>query len=211
MDIEAIVARVVEKIVEKQDDGGIPVGVSNRHVHLSKEDSDILFGKDYEFKKLKDLSQPGQFACNECITLVGPKGVLEKVRILGPVRGQTQIELLQTDCRKLGIKAVLKESGKLEGTPGILISGPMGSVHTANGALVAKRHIHMKPEDAERHGLKDKDLVDLECGGERGGILKNVLIRVSSSYKLDCHLDVEEASAMGLKDGDHVHIMNNRR
>lgn len=210
MEIDAIVARVIEKLGQAENAaepaGGIPAGVSNRHVHLSQGDADALFGAGYSFKRMKELSQPGQFACDECVTVVGPRGVIEKVRVLGPVRRQSQIELLQSDCRKLGIKAVLRESGKLEGTPGLTLCGPNGSVTVSCGAIVAKRHIHMTPADAARLGCTDAEIVEVRCGGERGGTLGNVVVRVSTEARLDCHIDIEEAACMGLKDGDTITI-----
>ena len=214
MDVNDIVRKVLEKLEEtagQPEPGGIPTGVSNRHVHLSETDAAALFGAGVSFKKMKDLSQPGQYACEECVTLVGPKGVLEKVRILGPVRKITQIELLQSDCRKLGIKPMLRESGKLEGTPGLTLCGPKGSINAECGAIVAKRHIHMTPADAASYGCRDTEIVDVSCGGERGGVLGNVVVRVSPEAKLDFHIDIEEANCMGMKDGDTITIIGKGR
>lgn len=176
----------------------IPIGVSNHHIHLSQADADILFGSDYEFQKLKDLSQTGQYAMQECLLVAGPKGVLEKVRILGPVRSQSQVELTTSDCFKLGIKAPLRLSGDLAGSPGCTLIGPKGSVQLTKGCIVAKRHIHMSPVDAKAFGVIDGQEVSLECPGERGGILQNVTIRVHESFTLECHLDTEEANALGV-------------
>ena len=144
-----------EKHGAGQDDGAIPVGVSNRHVHLSQGDLDALFGAGYELTKMKDLSQPGQYACKETVTVCGPKGAIEKVRILGPVRGKTQVEILAGDCFKLGVKAPARLSGDLDGTPGVTLVGPKGSVQTKSGLMAAQRHIHMLPEDAARFGVHD--------------------------------------------------------
>lgn len=191
---------------KKEETEGIPVGVSNRHVHLSAEDLEKLFGAGYELTKLKDLSQPGQFACKETVTVCGPKGAIEKVRILGPVRKASQIEILAGDCFKLGVKAPVKLSGDLEGTPGVTLVGPKGSVQTKNGVMVAQRHIHMLPSDAERFGVHDGERVCLEVDGERGGILKNTVIRVTDQSGLECHLDMEEANAMGLGSSSTVRI-----
>ncbi|MBY5034739.1 phosphate propanoyltransferase [Streptococcus gallolyticus] len=176
----------------------IPVGVSNHHIHLSQADADALFGPDYQFQKLKDLSQTGQYAMQECLFVAGPKGVLEKVRILGPVRSQSQVELTVADCFKLGIKAPLRLSGDLAGSPGCTLIGPKGSVQLTKGCIVAKRHIHMSPIDAKEFGVIDGQEVSLECPGERGGTLKNVTIRVHESFTLECHLDTEEANALGI-------------
>ena len=192
---------------EKPENGAIPVGVSNRHVHLSAEDLEKLFGAGYELTKLKDLSQPGQFACKETVTVCGPKGAIEKVRILGPVRKASQIEILAGDCFKLGVKAPVKLSGDLEGTPGITLVGPKGSVQTKNGVMIAQRHIHMLPSDAERFGVHDGESVCLEVDGMRGGILRNTVIRVTEQSGLECHLDMEEANAMGLGSSSTVRIV----
>ena len=185
----------------------VPVGVSNRHVHLSQADLDTLFGRGYELTKTKDLSQPGQFACKETVTVCGPKGAIEKVRILGPVRSRTQVEILAGDCFKLGAKAEPRLSGDLDGTPGITLVGPKGSVQTKEGLMVAQRHIHMLPEDAARLGVHDGQNVSLEVDGIRGGVLRNTIVRVTSQSGLECHVDTEEANAMGLSSSSRVRIV----
>lgn len=177
---------------------GVPVGISNRHIHLSQADLDQLFGAGYQLTPMKELSQPGQFACKETVTICGPKGAIEKVRVLGPVRKETQIEIVAGDCFKLGVKAPAKLSGDLAGTPGITVVGPKGSVQTAQGLIVAQRHIHMAPADAQAYGVQDGQLVKIRVGGLRGGLYDNVAIRVTTSSKLECHLDTEEANAMGV-------------
>lgn len=177
---------------------GVPVGISNRHIHLSQADLDQLFGAGYQLTPMKELSQPGQFACKETVTICGPKGAIEKVRVLGPVRKETQIEIVAGDCFKLGVKAPAKLSGDLAGTPGITVVGPKGSVQTAQGLIVAQRHIHMAPVDAQAYGVQDGQIVKIRVGGLRGGIYDNVAIRVTTSSKLECHLDTEEANAMGV-------------
>lgn len=177
---------------------GVPVGISNRHIHLSQADLDQLFGAGYQLTPMKELSQPGQFACKETVTICGPKGAIEKVRVLGPVRKETQIEIVAGDCFKLGVKAPAKLSGDLAGTPGITVVGPNGSVQTAQGLIVAQRHIHMAPADAQAYGVQDGQIVKIRVGGLRGGIYDNVAIRVTTSSKLECHLDTEEANAMGV-------------
>lgn len=176
---------------------GVPVGISNRHIHLSQADLDQLFGAGYQLTPMKELSQPGQFACKETVTICGPKGAIEKVRVLGPVRKETQIEIVAGDCFKLGVKAPAKLSGDLAGTPGITVVGPKGSVQTAQGLIVAQRHIHMAPADAQAYGVQDGQIVKIRVSGLRGGIYDNVAIRVTTSSKLECHLDTEEANAMG--------------
>lgn len=177
---------------------GVPVGISNRHIHLSQADLDQLFGAGYQLMPMKELSQPGQFACKETVTICGPKGAIEKVRVLGPVRKETQIEIVAGDCFKLGVKAPAKLSGDLAGTPGITVVGPKGSVQTAQGLIVAQRHIHMAPADAQAYGVQDGQIVKIRVGGLRGGLYDNVAIRVTTSSKLECHLDTEEANAMGV-------------
>lgn len=184
----------------------IPVGVSNRHVHLSQADLDQLFGAGYQLNKMKDLSQPGQYACKETVTICGPKGAIEKVRILGPVRKQTQVEVLAGDCFKLGAKTQTRLSGDLSGTAGITLVGPKGSVQTAEGLMVAQRHIHMTPADAARFGVHDGTSVCLEAEGLRGGILANTIVRVTNESSLECHVDTEEANAFGLDGNSRLKI-----
>ena len=206
--LKKIVTKVIiEKLSEQQEDILIPIGVSNRHVHLCREDIDLLFGKGYELTKSNDLKQFGQFAAKEVVTLKGPKGELERVRILGPSRKETQVEVSVTDSFKLGIKPPIKESGKLENTPGITIIGPKASIETSKGTIVALRHIHVPTEVARKLNIKDKDIVSVEINGERKSILGNVLVRVSDEYVLEMHVDMDEANACYLKNGDLVKIV----
>lgn len=202
--LNAIMAHLNPEAVKTED--VIPVGISNRHIHLSQAAVDKLFGCGYQLTKLKDLSQPGQYACKECVTICGPKGVIEKVRILGPVRTETQVEILQSDTFKLGVKGFLRLSGDLADTPGITIIGPNGSFEIPFGVIVAKRHIHMLPSDATRFGVDDGAVVSIEFEGERGGILNNVVIRVTANSGLECHIDTEEANALGVKPGTTIKI-----
>ncbi len=203
--VQSIVKSVMAQLKEF-DEFKIPIGVSNRHVHLSREDLDTLFGKGYELTKKSDLGQPGQYACNETVTVRGPKGEFKKVRILGPVRPESQVEISLTDSFQLGVKAPVKESGKLEGTPGVTLIGPNGSVEMPRGTIVALRHIHMTPEQASKMGLKDKDIVEVETFGERAGVLGNVLVRVSDKFALEMHVDIDEANACSLRNKDYVVI-----
>ncbi len=186
----------------------VNVGLSNRHIHLSKEDLEKLFGVGYELTEMKPLSQPGQYAAEEVVDVVGPKGVLQKIRILGPTRSKTQLEVSAADARSMGVVAPVRDSGDIAGSPGCKIIGPKGEVEIGEGVIIAARHIHMTPEDAQNFGVKDKDLVRVETEGERGVIFKNVLIRVSPSYFLEMHLDIEEGNAAGLKNGDSVELIN---
>ncbi|MZJ27080.1 phosphate propanoyltransferase [Collinsella sp. BIOML-A4] len=185
----------------------VSVGVSGRHVHLSQEDLEALFGAGYELTPIKELSQPGQFAAKETVTLVGPKGVIERVRVLGPVRPSTQVEVLRGDTFKLGVPACVRMSGKLEGTPGITLAGPHGTVALSQGVIVAARHIHMTCDEAAKRGLHDGQIVSIAFGGERGGRLDNVVVRANNTSALDCHIDTEEANAFGIKNGSVVEII----
>ena len=189
------------------DGNEIPVGISNRHIHLSQADLETLFGAGYELTKMKDLSQPGQYACKETVTIAGPKGAIEKVRILGPVRKETQIEVIVGDKYKLGVAGELRMSGDLAGTPGVTLIGPKGSVQTKQGLIVAQRHIHMTLADADRLGVKNGDIVDIKVEGPRGGVMTNVAIRANDSSALECHIDTEEANAMGLTSKSTITIV----
>ena len=185
----------------------IPVGVSNRHLHLGQVELDALFGKGYQLTVIKELSQPGQYACKETVTLAGPKGVIEKVRILGPVRPQTQVEILAGDCFKLGVKTSPRLSGDLANTAGITLVGPNGSAQIGQGVIIAARHIHMRPEDAKRFQVSDGQQVSIEISGARGGIFHHVDIRVTESSGLEFHLDTEEANALGVTADTVINIV----
>lgn len=201
--------QIVRWVVNQMDkeERAVTVGVSNRHIHLNRADMDILFGTGSELTRMKDLGQPGQYAAEEIVTLRGNKGELGRVRVLGPLRSETQVEISVADGYLLGMKAPVRDSGQLKNTPGIEIIGPKGSVKKDRGVIVAKRHIHMTPEDARHYGLQDKQLVDVEIEGARGAVLKQVLIRVSDVYALEMHIDVEEANALGVKTGDTAYVM----
>lgn len=183
------------KGLNKKEERLVPIGVSNRHVHLSEEDLCVLFGYGYALAKDKDLSQPGQFVASETITLVGPKGSLENVRILGPTRKKTQVELSVTDCFVLGIPPVIRESGDHQGTPGCILGGPAGNIELESGALVASRHIHLHPKDADALKLKDGDRVRVRVLSPRPVIMEDVLIRVNSAFQKEMHCDRDEGNA----------------
>ena len=185
----------------------LPIALSNRHLHLSQEHIEILFGRGYELTPSKDLSQPGQYACEEKVDLVGPKGTLKGVRVLGPARKQTQVEVSLADARALGVKAPVRDSGDIDNSPGAKLVGPAGEVELEKGIIVASRHIHMNMEDAEKFGVKDKDIVDVETGGERAVVFKNVLVRANPSYALEMHVDLEEGNAAGVANGDLVELI----
>lgn len=174
------------------------IETSARHVHVTQEHLEILFGKGYELTKKKDLSQPGQFACEERVTVVGPKKELAGVSILGPVRPATQVELSATDARSIGIAAPIKESGDIAGSGACKLIGPAGEVEISEGVIVAKRHIHLTPADAEELGVKDKDVVWVKVETpERSAVLGDVVCRVSNNYARAMHIDTDESNAIG--------------
>ncbi|WP_353893523.1 phosphate propanoyltransferase [Proteinivorax hydrogeniformans] len=212
MDNQEAVLKLLEAVQAmssgKEDKSLIPVGVSNRHVHLSQKDMDALFGQRYQLTKLKDLSQPGQYACKETVTICGPKGAIEKVRILGPARKKTQVEVLASDGFKLGVTPQIKLSGDLQNTDGITLVGPKGSVQIEEGLIVAQRHIHMSCQDAQNLDVQDGQIVSIEIEGLRGGTYDNVAIRATESSALECHLDTEEANSMGINSLSKVKIKN---
>lgn len=180
----------------------IPIAISARHVHLTQEVVEQLFGEGYQLTEYKPLSQPGQFAANERVTLVGPKNQIERVRILGPTRSKNQVEIARTDEFFLGIDAPVRASGKIENTPGITLIGPAGTVTLSQGVICAWRHIHMTPEDAKTFGVADKDVVEVEIAtGDRSLTFGDVLVRVSDSYKLEMHIDTDEGNAAELGRG----------
>ena len=207
--VKMIVAEVIKGIElrERIKTGKIPTGVSNRHLHVSQADLETLFGKGYKLKEMKPLSQPGQFAADETLLLVGPKGSIEKCRILGPVRPSTQVEISMTDSFKLGVPGVVRDSGDTKSTPGCTLKGPAGAVTLSEGVIVASRHIHASTADAAKLGVKDMDRVAVRSGGVKSVIFNNVLVRVSDKFALDFHIDTDEANAAGLKNGDMVEIV----
>lgn len=185
----------------------LPIALSNRHIHVSREDLDILFGKGYQLNKIKDLSQPGQYACDERVEIVGPKRNIKGVRILGPVRPKTQLELSISDAFTLGIDPIVRNSGDVKDTPGVKIVGPKGEIQLEEGAIVAARHIHMHTSDAEEFGVVDNEIVNIRINGARGLIFENVLVRVSDEFALEMHVDVEEGNASGVKNGEIVELI----
>lgn len=205
--IERIVPEVMKRLGAYFDEAYIPIGVSNRHVHLSMADLEVLFGKGYELKNMKDLKQPGQYAASETVTAIGPKGSFEGVRILGPVRKETQLEISVSDGYKLGLNVPVRESGHTEGTPGIILKGPKGVVKKEYGVIAALRHLHMPVDLAERLELKDKELVCVEAGRVRKVVFHNVLVRISDQFVPELHLDTDEANAGGIRNGDMAGIL----
>lgn len=186
----------------------VPVGISMRHVHLTRADLTRLFGPTYMLTPMKKLSQPGQFAAEECVDVVGPRGTLKKVRILGPLRRETQVELAQTDCRTVGIKAPVRSSGDLKGTPGVTLRGPCGEITIHQGVIIADRHIHLSPSQAEKYHLKDGDRVKVLVGsGNKQGVMDGVLIRSNSGCEMDFHIDTDDGNAFQLRQGQLVRIL----
>ena len=206
--IEAIVTQVLQSLAVEPEamavTEGIPVGISNRHIHLSAEHMEILFGCGSQLTRQKDLKQVGEFAAAETVTLVGPKGVIRNVRVLGPIRGTTQVEISRTDGFALGVKAPVRDSGDIEGSAGITLAGPCGAVTLEKGVICAARHIHMHNDDARRFGVKDGERVIVEVDGPRGADLKHVLVRVKEDFRLEMHIDTDEANALGIGPGATV-------
>ncbi|MEG0307666.1 MAG: ethanolamine utilization phosphate acetyltransferase EutD [Clostridium sp.] len=202
--VEEIIDEVIKRV---KKEAFIEVEASGRHIHLCKEHIDILFGSGYELNKIKDLSQPGQYACKERVTVTGPKGSIKNVIVLGPARKATQIEVSSTDATSLGIKAPVKESGKIENTPGITISTERASITVDKGVIVAKRHIHITPEDAEKFGVKDQEIIQAKIYGNRPLIFDDVVIRVSPDFKTFMHIDYDEANACGFAKGTLCRIL----
>lgn len=200
MSFENLIDKVIDRI-QNELDGSFEVEASGRHVHLSRKELDALFGTGYELTKAKDLSQPGQYASKERLTVVGPKGAFHNVVILGPVRKESQVEVSLTDCLQLGVKAPIRESGDIEGTPGIVLVNGDKSVSLDKGLIVAKRHVHMTPEDAEELGVKNHDIVKVKVEGARPLIFDDVVIRVSPKFATYMHIDYDEANACGFSKG----------
>lgn len=209
-EIEAITRAVIEAINQKESSGNgymVPVGVSARHIHLTQEHVEILFGSGYQLTKKKEL-MGGQYACNEQVTIVGLKlRAIENVRVLGPVRKATQVEISSTDAIKLGIKAPIRESGNITGSAPIAVVGPKGVLYLEEGCIVAQRHIHMSPEDARTAGVHDGEIVSVQADNERGTIFNHVKIRVDKSFTLEMHIDTDEANASKIATGDTVRII----
>lgn len=210
--ISDIVSRVVASCnagADPSSEGDIPVGVSNRHIHLTREHCDILFGEGYELTPMKDLSQPGQYACKELLTLIGPSlRAIEGVRVLGPFRNASQVEISRTDSFTLKVKPPVRESGDVLGSAPITIVGPKGIVTLAEGCIIANRHIHMSVEDGARYGVSDGDYVSVETKGDgKRTKLYDVQVRVSDKFKLEMHLDTDDANACGIGNGAKVKLV----
>ena len=214
IEIEAIVKKIVSEMnsdsqttsAPQKSGYEIPVGISNRHIHLTQEHLEILFGKGYTLTHLKDLSQPGQYACKETLTIVGPSmRSIEGVRVLGPLRRASQVEISVTDSYVLKVKPPVRESGKLQGSAPITIIGPKGIVQLSEGCIIANRHIHMSPDDAAHFGVKDGDYIDVDATtGTKRTRWFDVQVRVHKDFRLEMHVDTDDANAVGFKNGSTV-------
>ncbi|KMY53811.1 hypothetical protein AC623_07335 [Bacillus sp. FJAT-27231] len=209
--IQSIVEEVVRQLGRKeavQKPNQVPLAVSARHVHLSEQHLAILFGQSYTLKKKSDLSQPNQFAAEETVILSGPKGTIERVRVLGPSRHLTQVEVSQTDAFKLGLTPPIRQSGDIKGSSPITIIGPKGSVYLNEGLIIAQAHIHMSPDDARRFGVEDGQYVQVRAETERPITFERVRIRVSPSYRLEMHIDTDEANSGFIRTGQTGEIIS---
>jgi len=204
--IRALGRQYISRIIAAQREIPIPIEVSAHHAHLSQEHVEALFGKGHQLTPQVELSQPGQFTCKEQVALVGPKGRVERVRVLGPVRKQTQVEIAMTEQFKLGIHPPVRESGDLDNTPGLTLEGTAGSVIIEQGVICAMRHIHMSPEDALRFGLRDRYVVRVRIEGDRELVFGDVLVRVHPSYGLAMHVDTDEGNAADITSKSIGHI-----
>lgn len=209
-EIEVITRMVLDALAKNaSEDGGfvVPIGVSARHIHLTQEHIEALFGPGYRLTKFKDL-MGGQYAANEKVTIVGLKlRAIENVRILGPARKKSQVEISATDAIKLGVKAPIRESGDLAGSAPIAIVGPAGALYLKEGCIIAARHIHMSPADAEKAGVRDGDYVSVKVDNDRGTVFQKVKIRVDESFTLEMHIDTDEANASHIRQGDTAVIV----
>ncbi|MBR2340132.1 MAG: phosphate propanoyltransferase [Clostridia bacterium] len=209
------ITEMVKRVLETMDGGAsaseagdVPIGVSNRHIHLNKADLEALFGEGYELTPIKDLSQPGQYACKELLTIIGPSlRPIENVRVLGPLRKSTQVEISATDSYVLKVKPPVRESGKLDGSAPITVVGPKGVVKLSEGCIIANRHIHMSPDDARAFGVKDYDFVTVDVNGKRRTRWYDVQVRVHPDFRLEMHVDTDDANAVGIGNGCKVKIV----
>lgn len=197
LELNYVVGEIVKRLGNDTEKEGILMEASGRHVHLSKECVEALFGKGYELTKKRELSQPGQYLCEEKVTLIGPKGVLQNVSVLGPARAETQIELSKSDAVSIGVNAPVRMSGDTKNSGSVILATKNAVVKLEEGVIAAKRHIHITPEDAAKYGVKDKEDVKVKVFGERGLIFDNVAIRVSDKFNTALHIDYDEANACG--------------
>ncbi|WP_443659120.1 ethanolamine utilization phosphate acetyltransferase EutD [Clostridium algidicarnis] len=197
IEVNYIIAEVLKRLKEKPEDKGILIEASGKHVHLSRKDVDTLFGPGYELKKARDLSQPGQYLCEEKVTVIGPKGVMQNVAVLGPIRKTTQVELSKSDAVSIGINAPVRMSGSTKESAAVSLATKTAAIRLDEGVIVAKRHIHITPEDAAKYGVKDKDIIKVKVSGDRSLIFDEVAVRVSDKFSTVIHIDYDEANACG--------------
>lgn len=204
VEVNAIVETVVRELKARLM---VEVEASGRHVHLSREDVEAIFGKGYQLKRVRDLSQPGQFVCEERVSLTGPKGTIQNVVVLGPERKQTQVEVSMTDSLTLGIKPPVRLSGDIDGSPGITISSGEGKIQKEKGVIIAQRHMHITPEDANRLQVKDKEILKIKVFGSRPVIFEDTIVRISKDFQTYVHIDYDEANACGFEKGTLCRIV----
>ena len=205
-ELRQAVERVILSELARLGEAFVPVVSSNRHCHLSQADVERLFGAGHTLTRLRDLVQPGQFACQEQVVIETPKGKM-KLRVVGPARRETQVELSMTDAVKLGLKPPLRMSGDLAGSPGCLLACGETRIEIPRGVIVAARHLHLSPEEAQAYGLADGDVISLKIEGERGGVLDHVIVRSGASHRLEAHIDKDEANAFFLRDGQLCRVI----
>jgi len=212
--VQKIVEEVLQQVLKNQSppphDEKIPIGVPARHVHLAQAEVEQLFGENYQLTPKFELSQPGQFAAEETVVIAGPKGSIERVRILGPARSLSQVEVSWTDAMKLGIKPPLRISGDIQGSSPVTLIGPKGSAVLNEGLIIAQAHIHMSPEDSAKFNVVDGQSVQIKVEGIRPIILSNVVIRVSERYRLEMHIDTDEANAGLIQQGTVAEIVQHQ-
>ncbi|MBS4537848.1 phosphate propanoyltransferase [Clostridium sp. D2Q-11] len=212
---DIMIRNIVDKVIKNLSDQSekeeyLPIEASARHVHLSKNEVEGLFGKGYRLTPKRELSQPGQFLSQERVAIIGPKGMFKNVAVLGPERKNTQVEISRTDAISLGVDAPVRESGNIKGSSSIFISANKNMIEIKEGAIVAKRHIHMPPKDAERFGLEDKQIVSVKVFSDRPVIFEDVLVRVNKDYRLNMHIDFDEANACNFKNGVKGQILTEK-
>lgn len=200
--MQNLLNNIVDEVLKKfKENNFIEIEASGRHVHLSKQDLETLFGKNYVLTKVKELSQPGQYACKERVDIIGPKGTIKNVVVLGPVRSETQVEVSLTDARILGVNAPIKLSGDIENTPSIKIATPTAIVEKDKGIIVAKRHIHVEEKDKEKFNVSDGEIVKVKVFSDRPLIFDDIVVRISPNFKTYMHIDYDEANACAFKNG----------
>ncbi len=206
--VQKIVKQVIADLLVAEDSNVIPVELSARHIHLCQADVDQLFGGT--LTNDRPLSQPGQFLCKEKVRLIGPRGIIDRVAVLGPVRKESQVEISMTDARSLGIESPLRQSGDITDTPGIVLASSKGIVSLREGVIVAGRHIHMPTGDAQRFGVVDGEKVSVHVKGQRPVIMEDVLVRVNDNFKLAMHIDLDEGNGCGCMNGTPTVIIENK-